>query len=190
VQSPPPPRRRLHRRPVVTGARPLRDGPVTAVTVGEIADRVAVAVAAGLPLSAAWSHATGGGGPVVVSSPDPVDRGAAAGLAAALRLARDHGLPAADVLRAVAEAAREVRAADAARSAACAGPLAAARIVAGLPLAGPVVASLLGVDAVGVLLGSTWGRVCLVSGLALVGIAAWWSNRLVGRARAESRTDL
>jgi tight adherence protein B len=187
LAGPGPPRHRLA-RPSRGLERSLR-APVTAITVAAVADRVAAAVEAGLPLSAAWAHATGAPGSLLVDSADPVDRGAAAGLAAALRLADDHGLPAADVLRAVAEAARDVRAADGARAAASAGPLAAARIVAGLPFAGPVLAALLGVDVAGILLGTSWGRVCLVAGLALVGLGAWWSHRLVVRARRESRVD-
>jgi tight adherence protein B len=187
LAGPGPPRHRLARPP--RGSDRPAPVPVTASTVAAVADRVAAAVEAGLPLPAAWAHATGAAGPLRVDSADPVDRRAAAGLAAALRLAGDHGLPAAEVLRAVAAAARDVRAADGARAAASAGPLAAARVVAGLPLAGPMLAALLGVDAPGILLGTTWGRVCLGAGLVLVGLAAWWSHRLVVRARHESRVD-
>lgn len=160
---------------------------VTAVTVAALADRLATAVEAGLPLPSAWRHATGSAAPLRVVSADPVDRGAGAGLAAALRLADDRGLPPGEVLRVVAEAARDLRAADSARAAATAGPLAAARIVAALPLGGPLVAALLGVDPLEILLGTPWGRACLVGGLAFVAVGAWWSHRLVRRARAEAR---
>lgn len=167
-----------------TEARPAA---ATAVGVAVLADRLATAVEAGLPLPSAWRHATGSAAPLRVVSADPVDRGAAAGLAAALRLAGDRGLPPGEVLRVVAEAARDLRAADSARAAATAGPLAAARIVGALPLGGPVVAVLLGVDPLDVLLGTPWGRACLIGGLAFVAVGAWWSHRLVGRARAEAR---
>jgi tight adherence protein B len=195
---PPVPRRRLHETRRLSGAAPGAasvSGPrgsagpprVTATTVAALADRLAAAVEAGLPLPSAWRHATGSSNPWRVASADPVDAGAAAGLAAALHLAEDRGLPPGDVLRVVAEAARDLRAADSARAAATAGPMAAARIVAALPLGGPVVAALLGVDPLDVLLGTAWGRVCLVGGIGFVAVGAWWSHRLVLRARDEAR---
>ncbi|MGF1648317.1 MAG: hypothetical protein ACFCVF_15540 [Kineosporiaceae bacterium] len=187
--APGPPLQRLERRVRRRPVPGVDDGPVTAIGVAAVADRLAAAVEAGLPLPAAWAHATGPAGSMTIDSADPVDRQAAAGLEVALRLAGDHGLPAAEVARAVADAARDVRAADTARAAASAGPLAAARIVAGLPLAGPVLAALLGVDVAAILLGTTWGRACLAGGLTLVAVAAWWSHRLVVRARTESRVD-
>jgi tight adherence protein B len=65
--------------------------------------------------------------------------------------------------------------------------MAAARIVAALPLGGPVVAALLGVDPLVVLVGTAWGRACLVGGIGFVAVGAWWSHRLVQRARDEAR---
>ncbi|MGF1663178.1 MAG: hypothetical protein ACFCVG_12065, partial [Kineosporiaceae bacterium] len=81
LAGPGPPRHRLGRRR--RGPDPAEARPVTDTTVAAVADRVAAAVEAGLPLPAAWAHATGAPGPLRMDSADPVDRRAAAGLAAA-----------------------------------------------------------------------------------------------------------
>ncbi len=72
------------------------------------------------------------------------------------------------------------------RASAVAGPATSARIVGALPLAGPLVAGLLGVDVAHVLLGTTWGRGCAVLGVLLLCLSWWWSLGLVRRAAGRS----
>jgi tight adherence protein B len=102
----------------------------------------------------------------------------------AVRVVERLGAPAAGVLRRAAAGVREGVAADGRRASAVAGPATSARIVGVLPLAGPLVAWLLGVDVLAVLLGTSWGRGCAVLGLALLVLSWWWSRRLVRTATA------
>ncbi len=116
-----------------------------------------------------------------------------AGLLVAVEVSLGLGAPAAEVLRCAADGARLEEEASRQRDAAVAGPLSSARIVGALPLAGPLLAALLGVDALGVLIGTQWGRACLVAGLALLALSWWWSRRLVAVAASAAgagRTDV
>ncbi len=151
--------------------------------VGELCDRLATALDAGLAWPAAWSHATGCADACVYPA-DPAAREALVMLRAALRLTEATGVPAAAVLRAVAIAVRDRADAEAARRAAVSGPVAAARIVAGLPIAGPVVGAALGIDPVGALTGTVWGQACAIGGALFLVAGAAWSRRLVVRARS------
>jgi tight adherence protein B len=62
------------------------------------------------------------------------------------------------------------------------GPRATARMLAGLPVLGLLMAAGLGMDPLAFLFGSPAGFVCLVVGLALDAAGVWWTNRLVARA--------
>lgn len=62
------------------------------------------------------------------------------------------------------------------------GPRATARMLAGLPVLGLLMAAGLGMDPLAFLFGGPAGFVCLVVGLALDAAGVWWTNRLVTRA--------
>lgn len=83
---------------------------------------------------------------------------------------------AADDLRAHADAERQV-------DIALAGPLATARTVALLPLAGVGLGLLLGVDPFGVVLGTIPGAVAAVLGIALLVAGVRWNRRMAAAAR-------
>ncbi|MCS0499576.1 type II secretion system F family protein [Protaetiibacter mangrovi] len=104
-------------------------------------------------LSACWSIATEVGAP----------------LAPALERA-------ADTLRALADAERQV---DLALS----GPLATARTVALLPLAGIGMALLIGADPIGVVVGTVPGALSAALGTAVLLLGIRWNRRLAGAAR-------
>ncbi|GGO13596.1 hypothetical protein GCM10010116_27440 [Microbispora rosea subsp. aerata] len=62
------------------------------------------------------------------------------------------------------------------------GPRATARMLAGLPVLGLLMAAGLGMDPLAFLLGGPAGFACLVIGLALDAAGVWWTHRLVTRA--------
>ncbi|MGC5009500.1 type II secretion system F family protein [Streptosporangium sp. DT93] len=64
-----------------------------------------------------------------------------------------------------------------------AGPRATARLLAGLPLLGLLMATGLGMRPLHFLFGGPAGMGCLVIGLALDGGGLWWTRRLVARAQ-------
>ncbi|MFJ2028327.1 type II secretion system F family protein [Streptosporangium sp. NPDC087985] len=64
-----------------------------------------------------------------------------------------------------------------------AGPRATARLLAGLPVLGLLMAAGLGMRPLHFLFGSPAGVACLALGLALDGCGLWWTNRLVTRAQ-------
>lgn len=163
----------------------MRRPPQPSVTVEEVArtaERIAMGLEAGLPSDAAARAAGAQRLSVDVASPDARDGVCA--LLVAMDVVEQLGAPAADVLRQAAAGMRAGAAAERSRAAAVAGPVAAARIVGALPLAGPPLALLLGMDPVAVLLFTPWGRACGVAGVALLMLGAWWSGRLVRTARA------
>jgi tight adherence protein B len=63
-----------------------------------------------------------------------------------------------------------------------AGPRATARMLAGLPVLGVLMAAGLGMDPVAFLLGGPAGIACLITGLALDTAGVWWTRALVARA--------
>ncbi|WP_380169428.1 type II secretion system F family protein [Jannaschia sp. R86511] len=153
-----------------------------------MAERMAVCLHAGL----SWAAAVHESGVAGLHGSRPVAPRARAGREAVLvafHVVERLGAPAADVLRRAAGSVREAVAADGRRASAVAGPATSARIVGGLPLAGPLVAGLLGVDATAVLLGTPWGRACAVLGLSLLALSWWWSARLVRGATAVASPD-
>ncbi len=156
----------------------------TGLGVGELVratERLAVCLGAGLP----WGQALVESGADRLQGARRVDPAARPGRVAvlvALRVVERLGAPGAGVLTRAAVALREGVAAEGRRASAVAGPAASARIVASLPLAGPLVAGMLGVDAAHVLLGTGWGRVCAVVGVVLLVLSWRWSMALVRRA--------
>ncbi|MEO8095911.1 MAG: type II secretion system F family protein [Pseudolysinimonas sp.] len=86
----------------------------------------------------------------------------------------------ADVLRALAQSAREVEVA-------LAGPAATSRVVLALPVVGLLLGALLGFDLVSAF-ASAPGMVCLLVGGILITIAVRWNRRLLRWARAVDAT--
>lgn len=141
---------------------------------------------AGLPTAAAAQAA--GASALLDGRPLAPDAGdGVRALLVAVDVVEQLGAPAADVLRQASAGMRDGVAAERSRRAAVAGPVAAARIVGVLPLAGPLVALGLGIDPVEVLVSTPWGRACGLAGVALLVVAAWWSRWLVGAARVAAR---
>ncbi|MEN0128804.1 MAG: hypothetical protein AAGC49_05140 [Brevundimonas sp.] len=117
----------------------------------------------------------------LVGRPGPDTNGRALAVAVAAGSARALGAPLADVLDRVAlsvaadeEAVGELRAATA-------GPRATARVLAWLPVLGLLVASALGADPVGVLLGGGPGSFAALVGLGLLLLGRLWTRALVAR---------
>lgn len=126
-------------------------------------------------------------GPAVTAAAAAVDEPTAARrlrqegltpLAAAWQLSATTGAPLADVLARQASAA--TRAADDARevSTILAGPRTTARLLAGLPALGLLLAASTGAHPVGFLLQAPAGRLCLLVGLALDCAGLLWIERL------------
>lgn len=169
--------------------------------VADIAQRLAVLTAAGVPASSAWRHIAlhSGDDRVRVIAEGPADElperiGAAAAtgpaeerpawgvLAAVWATAADAGAAlaptldrSAGVLRSLADSAREVEVA-------LAGPVATSRIVLALPAVGVLMGMLLGFDPVGAFV-TVPGAVCLAAGAALIAAGVRWNRRLVRWAR-------
>ena len=156
----------------------MRPGPLEVGELVRATERLAVCLQAGLP----WSQSLAESGADRLRSARPATAEARAGRVAvlvAIGVVERLGAPGSGVLTRAAASLREGVAAAGRRASAVAGPAASARIVGGLPLAGPVAAALLGVDAAHVLLGTPWGRVCAVLGVGLLVLSWWWSARLV-----------
>lgn len=105
------------------------------------------------------------------------------GLAAAWAVGTRSGAPTADVLQRYAEVLRADGDADDARDAALAAPRATARVLTALPPAGLLLGALVGADPVGVLLGTTPGRISAVVGAVCALAGWWWTRRLLAAAR-------
>ncbi|MFP5348124.1 MAG: type II secretion system F family protein [Actinomycetes bacterium] len=94
------------------------------------------------------------------------------------------GASAAAVLDRLAEALRAEAEARGARTTAMAGPRATARVLAWLPVLGLALGQLVGADPLNVLLGTSLGRICAVTGALLALASALWTRRLVKLAEA------
>ncbi|WP_415857290.1 type II secretion system F family protein, partial [Sinomonas sp. G460-2] len=105
-------------------------------------------------------------------------------VAACIEVAEESGCPLAGVFDRLAAQLEADADAAAARATALAGPRATTRILSFLPLVGLAMGALLGVDPLGVLLGTPWGGACLAAGLALTIAGRVWSSRLVAAAGA------
>lgn len=102
---------------------------------------------------------------------------------AVCRLTRSSGAPAAEVFDSCAGGVAEVIEAAAERRVALAGTQATARMLAWLPLLGLGLGWALGADPVGFLLGNTFGKMCLVAGVAFECVGLAWVKRLSKKAQ-------
>lgn len=136
-----------------------------------LAERVAALLGAGVLPQSAWEHAGAGREPVPPA------------VAAVRQLVESTGAPAVQALEACAAGLRAEAGARAAVRVAVAGAAVSARTVSLLPVAGLALGALLGAPPWESLLGSPFGRLCLVVGLVLLVAGRWWSRRLVRAAR-------
>ena len=109
-------------------------------------------------------------------------------LGGAWRLSEELGASAADVTRAAAATARSRRTARERTAAVVAGPRASMWLLTGLPLAGPVAGTVLGVGPAS-LYGSGPAVASAVTGAALTAMGWWWGRAILRRASAAARTD-
>ncbi|MFF5209995.1 type II secretion system F family protein [Streptosporangium sp. NPDC000396] len=127
----------------------------------------------------------GGDVPAALLTAAPEQGGEAfRGLAACWRVSVTVGAGLSTVVDRVAAALREAQAHRQDVAAQLAGPRATARLLAGLPVLGLLMAAGLGMRPLHFLFGSPAGVVCLTIGLALDGCGLWWTHRLVTRAQA------
>lgn len=152
---------------------------------------LAAEVEAGLPPDAAlvraagtppaWPraarHARGGGDVPAALLEDAVDQPVLGQLAACWRIAaRGSGL--ADAVRQLAATARASEDVRVEMEGQLAGPRATARLLSLLPLVGMGLGMMLGSDPLGWLLSTGPGRLCLVAGILLTAVGAWWTARI------------
>ncbi|MBD3689578.1 type II secretion system F family protein [Nanchangia anserum] len=103
-------------------------------------------------------------------------------LTAALTLATHSGAPLADVLDRVAAGIGEAQAAHHHRRLALVGPVATARLLAALPLAGIAMGAVLGAHPVSVLLDGSLGTLSGLVGIIVGCIGIAWMRRLIAAA--------
>ncbi len=111
------------------------------------------------------------------------ERARAGAVVAAARVAHELGAPLATVLDEIAAAVVADAEAEGDLLAALSGPRASVRVLLGLPALGVLLGAALGADPVGVLLGGGLGTASGVAGVALVAAGWWWTRALIGRAR-------
>ena len=172
----------------------------TPLDIARLVERLATIIASGTAPRTAWSAAAEATAPgplqdlarAVGAGADP-SRAAGtltgspeiAALSAALEVCERTGAPLGPVLLTLADGLRDVADAALARRSAFAGPLATARILLALPLAGIGLGLLLGADPLGLLLHGD-GLWLLASGTACTLGGWWWMHRLLRAARDES----
>lgn len=120
---------------------------------------------------------------------DASTRAAARSAVAAWRLAERTGAPLGDLLDSAGATLRAQRADRAAVEAAVAGPRATTRLLLALPVAGIGLGELIGAGPVHVLLLTSAGRVCLISGGALLLAGRLWMRHLVATVEALADPD-
>lgn len=96
-------------------------------------------------------------------------------------LSRRHGVAFGRVVSRIADELSDEIAAEQARAAQLAGPRLSGYVMAGLPVMGLLLGAGMGVNPVGVLLGSVAGHLLLMVGVALMCAGLLWSARIVGR---------
>jgi tight adherence protein B len=99
----------------------------------------------------------------------------------AQQLSASVGVPLADAWEAAAALIREREMVRRKVAVSLAGPRATMRVLTLLPLAGPVVGVVFGIDPWRLFAGSPITLAALFLGLGLVGVGRWWCRRLVGR---------
>lgn len=181
-------------------SRPERAASDPALLAGRV-QRLAVLLRAGLAPAAAWRHLADAEerAPELARIATRLEAGepaaeaieAEAGavgpwraVAAAWGIAARAGSPLAATLATLAGTLRALAQQEREGRIALAGPSATARLVAVLPLVALGFGAALGVDALGMLLGTGWGRACLAAGTGLMLLARLWSRRMVARAAA------
>ena len=145
-----------------------------------VPQRVAVSVAAGVPIADALLAAIRG------LKPGQAD--AWRGLAAAWRVATESGASLAPTLVDFAESLRSLAGVQRDVRTSLAGPIATSRVVVALPAVGILFGAVLGFDTLGVLVSTGAGITCLIGGVLLVAAGAWWTRVLLRRARPTSMT--
>lgn len=103
-------------------------------------------------------------------------------VAACFEVCEASGAPVAAVLDRLAQKLDGELDAQALRETALAGPKVTVRLLSALPFVGLGLGMTMGVDPLGVLLGSFAGWLCLVLGLVLAALGRWWSAALISRA--------
>lgn len=103
-------------------------------------------------------------------------------LAGCWRVGVERGGMLATVVEGLAEALRDERSHREEVAVQLAGPRATARLLAGLPVVGILMAVALGARPLAFLFGSAPGLLCLVLGVALDGLGLWWTARLATAA--------
>lgn len=203
IAAPPGPGR-IERSPAPSARRRDRDtGPLA---VARLVERVATVVGSGTPPRRAWSaiadaadpgplrdlaRAVGAGSPPSRAASGPLARSSqVSALDAALAACERTGAPLGPVLLTLSEGLRDVADAALARRSAFAAPLATARILLALPLAGIALGMLLGADPLAFLLRGS-GRWVLGAGTACTLLGWWWMRRLLRSAagRADRGVD-
>ncbi len=122
-------------------------------------------------------HARGGGDVRAALLEDAADQPVLAPLAACWSIAsRGSGL--ADAVRQLAATARASEDVRVEMEGQLAGPRATARLLSLLPLVGMGLGIMLGADPLGWLLSTGPGRLCLVAGVLLTALGAWWTARV------------
>lgn len=179
-------------------SRRERARPDAAQMAGRV-QRLAVLLRAGLTPAAAWHHLAESedAAPELRRIADRIETGEPAAdaieaesggadpwrpVAAAWNVASRAGSPLAATLATLAATLRVLAQQEREGRIALAGPNATARLVAVLPLVALGFGAALGVDALGLLLGTGWGRTCLAAGIGLMLLARLWSRRMVARA--------
>ena len=174
--------------------------------VASVAQRLAVLLEGGVAPAASWRYladqprghtgrllasvadAAASGHPVCDAIVDAIDdrvpgeASAWRGLAAAWQVATDAGAPLAPTLHSFSNSLRSLAQVQRELQSTLAGPRATARLVLGLPLVGLLFGVALGFDTVTILVTTAPGLVCLITGLALMVAARFWTSRLVASA--------
>lgn len=197
---------RTSRMPRLTSRRGLRGRPSSRpadVILADVADAVAAGLRAGLPPATSVALARGAvddgsawfevlddltrGGPVKAGAGSATPGGSGAALdagflAGAWHLADELGAPLASALGLVAERARARALTTARVRSATAGARASMSVLMLLPLSGPLVGMVFGVDPWHLYFGSGAATVSAVIGVALAVAGVVWSRRLVAAA--------
>lgn len=160
--------------------------------------RLAVLLTGGASPALAWGHLGAGGDPTALAAAAAAERGDDVGtvlsasggawgdIAVVYAVAVETGAPLAETLRSVAGSLRDAAEVSAEVRVVLAEPLATARLLGWLPVAGVPLGALLGSDTIGVLIGDPVGRACLVAGVVLIAAARAWTRRLARSARPSS----
>lgn len=105
-------------------------------------------------------------------------------LAGCWRIGVERGGMLADVIEGLADALRDEREHRDEIALQLAGPRATARMLAGLPVLGLLMAMALGAHPFGFLLGTLPGGTCLCLGLGLDALGLWWTHRIAAAAES------